>query len=371
MKSLIIESILSLTIIRLFEAENIYIANMKRRLKKILKTNVFLSIITAIPTNFGEFFVIASVAAAFIMFNVLFDMSFRDAAPLIGAFAIIATRAYGRLNTVMKHRLKLEALRPWFDDARVLFQESYTLPSPDKGIELDRIKDSIKFIDVSFSNGGNCILKGVTVEFPPRKMIGIVGPSGIGKTTLSHMLTRLYEPSSGKILIGDTNINDFTLRSMRKKIGYVPQDPVILNTTIFENIRLGEPEATDEDIFKASRLSGAHEFILSLENGYETLAGEQGNRLSGGERQRIAIARAIVRKPDVLILDESTSALDPPSAELIRQTVERISRTTTVIIIAHRISILKNADIIYEFTSSGRVRTRTFNQISKIPEPIA
>lgn len=372
MKSIAIESILSLVVVRLFGIENEYAQRIKARFSKILHAHLAVVVSSAIPAQFGEFFVVASVAGAFLIFNVMFDMSFVEAAPVIGTFAIISGRLYGRLNAVLKHRIKLESILPWLQVAYNLIGNEPEPVDLDKGKTLSSISAEIVFRDVAFEHEqGKVVLENLSLRFPRKGLIGLVGPSGIGKTTVTYLLTRLYEPTKGAILIGDTDIREYSIRSLRQRMGYVPQDPLIVNATVSENIKLGAPDATEEQVVEAAKLAGAHDFIMARADGYDTGAGEQGNRFSGGERQRLAIARAIIRRPDVLIIDEGTSALDGPSAEKIRKTVEQLARSTCVIVIAHRLPILQNADLIYEFLPNNEVRTRTFDQVTRIIEEVA
>jgi ATP-binding cassette subfamily B protein len=175
-------------------------------------------------------------------------------------------------------------------------------------------------------------------------MIGIVGHSGCGKTTLVNLVMRLYDVQRGKVEIDGVDIRKIAQKHLRSHIGIVPQEVMLFDATVRENIRFSRPNATDEEVIAAAKAAGAHDFILSLPEGYNTRVGERGSSLSGGERQRIAIARALIHDPQILILDEATAALDAETERDIQQALERLSEGRTTIAIAHRLSTLRNAD---------------------------
>ena len=176
--------------------------------------------------------------------------------------------------------------------------------------------------------------------------LGIVGGSGVGKTTLINLLLRFYDPTEGAILIDGEDIKNFKLRSLREKIGLVTQEPILFNDTIRNKIAYGKQEATGEEIKEAARVANIHHFIEGLENGYGTVIGERGATLSGGEKQRIAIARAILKDPPILILDEATSNLDSASEKLVQEALNRIMKKRTSFVIAHRLSTIREANLI-------------------------
>jgi ATP-binding cassette, subfamily B, heavy metal transporter len=206
-------------------------------------------------------------------------------------------------------------------------------------------KGSVKFENVSFAyDPERQILKDVSFEVPAGKMVAIVGPSGAGKSTISRILFRFYELTSGRVLIDGQDIRDVTQASLRAAIGMVPQDTVLFNDTILYNIRYGRPEATDAQVREAARLAQIHDFIMTLPQGYDSLVGERGLKLSGGEKQRVAIARTILKSPPILMLDEATSALDSHTEKDIQDALERVARERTSLVIAHRLSTVVHAD---------------------------
>ncbi len=190
------------------------------------------------------------------------------------------------------------------------------------------------------------VLKDIEFEIPAGKTVAIVGPSGAGKSTLISLIPRFYDPTLGKILLDGTDLRDFELSSLRGLIGLVSQEIVLFDATVYENIALGNPRASREEVIAAARLAHAHEFIEKLPQGYETLLGHKGFNLSGGQRQRIALARAILKNPPILILDEATSHLDALSEGRVQEALERLMRGRTTIVIAHRLSTVREADLL-------------------------
>ncbi|HEX2964112.1 MAG TPA: ABC transporter ATP-binding protein, partial [Ignavibacteriales bacterium] len=227
----------------------------------------------------------------------------------------------------------------------ILDTENFLDDKPD-AVELKKCQGEIAFEDVRFNYGksGNEILKGVDLKVKPGEMVAIVGPSGSGKTTLMALLMRFYDPTQGRITMDGVDLKDLKQNWLRKQIGVVLQDALLFNESIKNNIAYGRPNATQAEIEAAAKAANAHDFIMKLENGYDTVAGERGSRLSGGERQRIAIARALLKDAPVLILDEATSALDAELEAQVQEALDRLVKGRTTFVIAHRLSTVVNAD---------------------------
>lgn len=223
---------------------------------------------------------------------------------------------------------------------------------------LGDVKGEIELKSVSFSyEKNNEVLENVNIKIEKGETVALVGPSGGGKTTLCSLIPRFYDITKGEILIDGKNISDVTLKSLRDSIGVVQQDVYMFAGSIKENIAYGKPDATDEEIIEASKNANIHEFIMGLEEGYDTYVGERGTRLSGGQKQRISIARVFLKNPKILILDEATSALDNESERHIQLSLERLSKNRTTIVIAHRLSTIRNADEIIVLVN-GRTTER-------------
>ena len=220
--------------------------------------------------------------------------------------------------------------------------ENYDPPGAGKA---PRFRGRVEFRNVRFSyERGKEVIRGISLEVEPGSMIGLVGKSGAGKSTIVNLLCRFFETDSGEILIDGRSIRDFRLADLRRQIGFVMQDSFLFRDSLLENIRYGCPEADFEQVARAAKAASAHGFIVAKEFGYDTLVGEGGVNLSGGERQRIAIARAILSDPPILVLDEATSSVDSETEKAIQEALARLVRGRTVIAIAHRLATLRNAD---------------------------
>ena len=207
------------------------------------------------------------------------------------------------------------------------------------------------------------MLTDIDLSIPRGTMVALVGDSGAGKSTLIDLIMGFHEPTQGRILIDGTPLQALDILSYRHRIGYVPQDAVLFNTTIRENLRWAKPDATHDEIRQACRQAHAEEFIERFPEGYDTVVGDRGVRLSGGQCQRMALARALLRQPELLILDEATSSLDSQSERLIQQAIEAAAKNTTVIVIAHRLATIVNADAIYVLHGGRIVEEGTYRTL--------
>ena len=210
---------------------------------------------------------------------------------------------------------------------------------------IQEFKDRISFENVQFSyESGREVLKGVDLEIPRGKMVAIVGESGAGKSTLVDLIPRFYEATGGRITIDGKDIKSLKVKDLRGLMGNVNQDPILFNDTIFNNIAFGVENATEEEVIAAAKIANAHDFIMEKPEGYRTNIGDRGTKLSGGQRQRLSIARAILKNPPILILDEATASLDTESERIVQDALDHLMSTRTTIAIAHRLSTVKNAD---------------------------
>ncbi len=231
-------------------------------------------------------------------------------------------------------------------------------------LQFEGVHEEIRFDNVSFAyEPGVWILKNIKLHIPRGKTTAIVGASGSGKSTLVDLIPRFYEPQRGRILIDGVDIRLFDLKSLRSHIGIVSQDTFLFNDTIRANIAYGMPNATDEEIFEAARKANALEFILEMPEGFHTVLGDRGVKLSGGQRQRIAIARAILRDPDILILDEATSALDSRSEKLVQESLQLLMKNRTVLVIAHRLATVAEADKIVVLEQGRIVEEGSYEEL--------
>jgi len=278
----------------------------------------------------------------------------RMAVPVILAFSAAIIRIY---EPAKKLGALYNKIQMSIAAAERVFQVMDLKPSvaeePDAGV-LPPIRDRITYEHVSFAYEDEPVLRDISLEVKRGEVLAIVGPSGSGKTTIVNLLLRFYDPTDGTISIDGTNLRDVTLASLREQIGLVTQDVVLFNDTVAANIAYGRPDTPREAIAEAARVANADEFIRALPDAYDTVIGERGVKLSGGQRQRLAIARALLRNPPILVLDEATSALDTESERLVQQAIDRLMQHRTALVIAHRLSTIQHADTIVVL-SDGRI----------------
>jgi len=281
------------------------------------------------------------------------------------AFRIIGgyvTSPVMRLATLWQNfqetALSLERLADIVDNPEEGESDRNNIPMP-------AIKGKVKYDNLSFrfKNSGPLQLKNVTTEFEPGTFVAIVGESGAGKSTMTKLLSRLYEPEGGRILVDGYDINRVELYSIRRQIGVVPQETLLFEGTILDNIALTNPDATTEEIIAAAQIAAAHDFIMTLPNGYNTRVGERGSALSGGQRQRIAIARTILQAPAMMVLDEATSALDFATEQEVSRNLKEALKGRTVFFITHRLGTIKNADTIVMMDAGSIVERGTHEEL--------
>jgi subfamily B ATP-binding cassette protein MsbA len=225
----------------------------------------------------------------------------------------------------------------------VMDQEPLIKDKPNAKV-LQEFKSEIEFRNVSFAYDKEDVLSDINLTIPKGRSIALVGPSGGGKSTLADLVPRFYDPTEGKVLIDGISLKDYSIESLRKHMGVVTQESILFNDTIFNNIAFGMENVSEEAVIHAAKVAHAHEFIVEMENGYDTTIGERGSKLSGGQRQRLSIARAVLKNPPILILDEATSALDSESERLVQDALNTLMQNRTSIIIAHRLSTIQHTD---------------------------
>lgn len=211
-------------------------------------------------------------------------------------------------------------------------------------MELKSFERDIEFKNVSFAYETEFVLKNINLKIEKGKTIALVGPSGGGKSTLSDLVPRFYDPTQGEVCIDGVSLKDYEIESLRKHMGVVTQESILFNDTIFNNIAFGLSNVSEEAVIQAAKIANAHDFIMQTENGYQTFIGERGSKLSGGQRQRLSIARAVLKNPPILILDEATSALDSESERLVQEALFNLMKNRTSLVIAHRLSTIQHAD---------------------------
>lgn len=282
----------------------------------------------------------------------------------IVGFMGIATMLIGRLEAAVSFASRAVFLRPQLEDFFAVLEAESTVRDRQGATELAAPRGEVRFENVSFTYpGGAPVLNGVDFLARPGSTVALVGQTGAGKTTAMALLQRLWDRSSGSIRIDGQDLRDVTSDSLRRHVGAVFQDSMLFNRSIRDNLRMGRPDATDADLEQACRLAEAHDFIARQPQGYDTMIGERGASLSGGQRQRLAIARAALKNPPILILDEATSALDAATEAHVARALATLMRGRTTFIIAHRLSTVRNADDILVFEGGRIVEQGNFDAL--------
>jgi ATP-binding cassette subfamily B protein len=282
----------------------------------------------------------------------------------IVAFTAYLGRLYGPVTSLLNLHVEVATALGVFQRIFEYLDMKPDIVDADNALELPSVQGNIDFRNVSFSYGeGNYALWNISFHISPGEMVALVGPSGAGKSTLIGMLARLYDPTEGRIFIDGCDIREVTLHSLRSQVAFVTQEPFMFHATVRDNLLFAKQDATQEELEAACRKAYIHDMIVSLPDGYDTMVGERGYRLSGGERQRIAIARAILKNPRILVLDEATSHLDSKSEAYVQSALEELMRGRTTLVIAHRLSTVLAADQIVVLDNGRMVEKGTHAEL--------
>ena len=342
--SVLQESVSSARVVKSFVGEQYEIERFERENEANLKANLKNAKYMATLTPTIEF--VAALGVTLILWyggnNVIAGETTAGSLVAFLAYAVNISNPIKRITRVSGNIQRALAAAQRVFDVLDLREEVQDLPDAKA---LPAVTGNVSFEHVTFSyNAGDEILHDLSFTAKPGQAIGLVGPSGAGKSTVASLLPRFYDCDAGTIRIDGTDIRHVTLDSLRNQVGIVPQETILFNGSVYDNILYGRLDATKEEIEEAAKAANAHDFIMELPDGYNTMLGDRGVNISGGQRQRIAIARAILKDPRILVLDEATSALDTESERVVQEALNRLMVGRTSIIIAHRLSTIKNAD---------------------------
>jgi ABC-type multidrug transport system fused ATPase/permease subunit len=341
--------------IKAFSLEKAICSLFQKKLVQLTQIMVKFQVISNAPSPIIEVVIVMVVSASLIYIQYFAEIGLVAAIPVLGMFTIIGQRLFHLAASLISGRMEIISRLPSLELVHELAFGNRDMEDINSGEKFAGLKEDIELKNVSFSYPNRSpVFKNINMKVPYGKMTAVVGPSGGGKSTLCDLLIGLTIPESGKIIVNGKSLSDYSRASWRSKIGFVSQESFMFNHSIRDNIRVGNPDIVDSEIEKAAIKAYAHEFIKGFPEGYDTIVGDRGAKLSGGQRQRIALARAIIRDPDLFIFDEATSALDTESEQYVQSSIEELGKTKTTIVIAHRLSTIKKADTVYRI-ENGKV----------------
>ena len=357
------ESLAGIALIRAFGAEKVECKRLEEKQSGVLKLLLRYQILGAFSGSVPTLYSVINTIVVFGYGGYLVIGGTLTIGSLV-AFTIYQGRLFGPLQGLMegylgiqKSKVALQRVREILDIPPA-FQEGGRVV-----LEKDRLRGAIAFEQVSFAyDREEPVLRDVSFQIPPGRLTAVVGPSGVGKTTICHLIMRLFDPDSGRVTMDGVDLREFDSDWLRRQIALVSQDTFLFHTSILENIRYSRPGATHEQILEAARAACIHDYIESLPEGYDTVVGDRGVRLSGGQKQRISIARSILTAPRVLILDEATAFLDPSIEERLKHTLRSLMKEKTVVVVSHRASALEGADKIVALDTGRLVYDGPFDR---------
>jgi ATP-binding cassette subfamily B protein len=348
------ESLAGTSIIRAFGAENLESQKLSQKHRGLLDVLVRSQILRGFSGSIPILYTILNTLVVYGYGGYLVMNGSLTLGSLV-AFAFYQGRVFGPLQGLMDGFLALQTSRVALSRVDEIWQVKPAFRS-EGGLALDnrRIRGALEFDQVCFAyEPENQLLRNLSFQVPAGQITAVVGPSGVGKTTICHLMTRLFDPDSGRICLDGVDIRTIAAPSLRKHVALVSQDTFLFHTTILDNIRFAKPQASCSEVVAAAEAAGIHEFIQSLPEGYDTLVGDRGVRLSGGQKQRISFARAVLMAPSILILDEPTAFLDPTSEERLKNAFRQLMQGKTIVLVSHRISTIRDAQRIVALNQRG------------------
>jgi len=357
------ETLSGLKVVKGFNAENIFIKKFNDSLDRLLKLSNSIANKNNLSSPMSEFFGIVTIAVLLWYGGhlVLVEKSLAGTA-FIGYIALAYT-ILQPAKAISKASYQVKSGLAAAERVFSLMEQENNIVNKPNAIEKESFDNSILIENINFAYKDENVLKNFSLEVPKGKTIALVGQSGSGKSTIANLLTRFYDVQEGKITIDGTDIKDMNMHSLRGLMGLVTQDSILFNDSIKNNLLIGKPSASDEEIIEALKVANAYEFVKDLPNGIETNIGDAGGKLSGGQKQRLSIARAVLKNPPIMILDEATSALDTESEKFVQVALENMMQNRTSIVIAHRLSTIQKADKIVVMQKGEIVEQGTHDEL--------
>ena len=358
------DSLLGVKVVKSFANEDVEIEKFQKGNKKFLdiKSETYTSMagFNTITKAFdGIMYIIV------VLFGGLFLVEGKMSSGDIVAFILYVQTLLTTVRRIVEFTEQFQRGMTGIERFTEIMDQDIEIFDDEDAVDLENVKGKIEIKDVSFkyNNNSENVLNNISFTINPGQKVALVGPSGGGKTTLCNLIPRFYDVEDGEILVEGIDVRKIKLQSLRSNIGMVQQDVYLFSGTVRENILYGKPDATEQEVIDAAKAAGAYDFIMSLENGFDTYVGERGVMLSGGQKQRISIARVFLKNPPILILDEATSALDNKSEFIVQESLENLAKGRSSLTIAHRLTTVQNADLILVLTEDGIIERGTHQQL--------
>lgn len=358
------DSLLGVKVVKSFANEDVEIEKFQKGNKKFLdiKSETYASMagFNTITKAFdGIMYIIV------VLFGGLFLVEGKMSSGDIVAFILYVQTLLTTVRRIVEFTEQFQRGMTGIERFTEIMGQDIEIFDDEDAVDLENVKGKIEIKDVSFkyNNNSENVLNNISFTINPGQKVALVGPSGGGKTTLCNLIPRFYDVEDGEILVEGIDVRKIKLQSLRSNIGMVQQDVYLFSGTVRENILYGKPDATEREVIDAAKAAGAYDFIMNLENGFDTYVGERGVMLSGGQKQRISIARVFLKNPPILILDEATSALDNKSEFIVQESLENLAKGRSSLTIAHRLTTVQNADLILVLTEDGIIERGTHEQL--------
>lgn len=358
------DSLLGVKVVKSFANEDVEIEKFQKGNKKFLdiKSETYASMagFNTITKAFdGIMYIIV------VLFGGLFLVEGKMSSGDIVAFILYVQTLLTTVRRIVEFTEQFQRGMTGIERFTEIMDQDIEIFDDDDAVDLENVKGKIEIKDVSFkyNNNSENVLNNISFTINPGQKVALVGPSGGGKTTLCNLIPRFYDVEDGEILVEGIDVRKIKLQSLRSNIGMVQQDVYLFSGTVRENILYGKPDATEQEVIDAAKAAGAYDFIMNLENGFDTYVGERGVMLSGGQKQRISIARVFLKNPPILILDEATSALDNKSEFIVQESLENLAKGRSSLTIAHRLTTVQNADLILVLTEDGIIERGTHQEL--------
>ncbi len=358
------DSLLGVKVVKSFANEDVEIEKFQKGNKKFLdiKSETYASMagFNTITKAFdGIMYIIV------VLFGGLFLVEGKMSSGDIVAFILYVQTLLTTVRRIVEFTEQFQRGMTGIERFTEIMDQDIEIFDDEDAVDLENVKGKIEIKDVSFkyNNNSENVLNNISFTINPGQKVALVGPSGGGKTTLCNLIPRFYDVEDGEILVEGIDVRKIKLQSLRSNIGMVQQDVYLFSGTVRENILYGKPDATEQEVIDAAKAAGAYDFIMNLENGFDTYVGERGVMLSGGQKQRISIARVFLKNPPILILDEATSALDNKSEFIVQESLENLAKGRSSLTIAHRLTTVQNADLILVLTEDGIIERGTHQEL--------